>query len=179
MAAGWLDGTSEPPAAPGAYDSILDQVEVTVAAAPPPPAGGRLGRDGVSLPLRNSAGDRVNPSPSPGCAAMATGGPAVHLLPGAGDEPLRLGPLIRPPIELHWTRMIAEINGVAQAEPALHRHLSGSGRVIPPKVLRDGIAALQDNWCFYCRGALGTAPEADHFVPRVRCGCPGLLTGTS
>jgi hypothetical protein len=83
---------------------------------------------------------------------MATGGPAVHLLPGAGDEPPRLGPLIRPPIELHWTRMIAEINGVAQAEPALHRHLSGSGRVIPPKVLRDGIAALQDNWCFYCRG---------------------------
>jgi hypothetical protein len=59
---------------------------------------------------------------------------------------------------------------VAEAELNLHRHLFGSDRVIPPKALRDGIAALQDNRCFYCRGALGTAPEADHFVPRVRCG---------
>jgi hypothetical protein len=42
--------------------------------------------------------------------------------------------------------------------------------VIPPKVLRAGIAALQENRCFYCSGALGAAPEADHFVPRVRCG---------
>ena len=40
--------------------------------------------------------------------------------------------------------MVAEINGVAKAELDLHRHLFGSDRVIPPRALRDGIAALQD-----------------------------------
>ena len=97
-------------------------------------------------------------------------GLAVQLLPGAGDELVRLGPVIRPLIELHWARMVAEINGVAQEELDLHRHLFGSDRVIPPKALREGIAALQDNRCFYCHGVLGLAPQADHFLPRVRCG---------
>lgn len=55
-------------------------------------------------------------------------------------------------------------------EPDLHRHLFGSDRLLPPKLLRDGIAALQGHQCFYCGGSLGAAPEADHFVPRVRCG---------
>lgn len=49
--------------------------------------------------------------------------------------------------------MVAEINGVAQAELDLQRHLFGSDRVIPPKVLRDGIAALQDNRLFLLPGA--------------------------
>jgi hypothetical protein len=66
--------------------------------------------------------------------------------------------------------MVAEINGVAKTELDLHRHLFGSDRLIPPKALRDGLAALQGNRCFYCRAALGAVPEADHFIPRVRCG---------
>jgi hypothetical protein len=37
-------------------------------------------------------------------------------------------------------------------------------------VLRDGIAALQHNRCFYCAGTLSAAPQADHFIPRIRCG---------
>jgi hypothetical protein len=97
-------------------------------------------------------------------------GPAIELLPGAGDELLRLGPLIRPLIEVHWTRMVAEINGVASAELDLHRHLFGSDRILPSRPLRDGIAALQDGRCFYCHGPLGSTPEADHFIARVRCG---------
>jgi hypothetical protein len=36
--------------------------------------------------------------------------------------------------------------------------------------MREGIAARQADRCFYCRGPLGTRPEADHFIPRVRCG---------
>ena len=39
-----------------------------------------------------------------------------------------------------------------------------------PPALRDGIAALQDSRCFYCREGLGSAAEADHFIPRIRCG---------
>jgi hypothetical protein len=66
--------------------------------------------------------------------------------------------------------MVAEINGVAKAELDLHRHLFGSDRLIPPRPLREGIAALQADRCFYCQRSLGARPEADHFIPRVRCG---------
>ena len=66
--------------------------------------------------------------------------------------------------------MVAEINKVATAERDLHRHLFGSDRVLPPKVLRDGIAALRGNRCFYCGQTLSAAPQADHLIPRVRCG---------
>jgi 5-methylcytosine-specific restriction endonuclease McrA len=58
----------------------------------------------------------------------------------------------------------------AKVELDLHRHLFGSDRLIPLKSLREGIAALQAGRCFYCRGPLGVRPEADHFIPRVRCG---------
>lgn len=101
-------------------------------------------------------------------------GAEVRLLPGAGDELLRLGPLVRPLVELHWTRMVTEINKVATVELNSHRHLFGSDRIIPPKALRDGIAALQDGQCFYCGGILGARPEADHFIPRVRCGIDAI-----
>jgi HNH endonuclease len=66
--------------------------------------------------------------------------------------------------------MVAEINGVASAELNLHRHLFGSDRILPPKALRDGITLLQDGRCFYCHQPLGSTPEADHFIPRIRCG---------
>jgi 5-methylcytosine-specific restriction endonuclease McrA len=66
--------------------------------------------------------------------------------------------------------MVAEINHMATAELDLRSHLFGADRVLPPRVLRDGIAALQDGRCFYCDGTLGATPEADHFIPRIRCG---------
>jgi 5-methylcytosine-specific restriction endonuclease McrA len=77
--------------------------------------------------------------------------------------------------------MVAEINKVATVELDLHRHLFGSDRVIPPRALRDGIVAVQDGQCFYCGGTLGAVPEADHFIPRIRCGIDAIenlvLTG--
>lgn len=101
-------------------------------------------------------------------------GPAVCLRPGAGDELIRLAPLVRPLVELHWTRMVAQINGVARAERDLHRHLFGSDRLIPPRPLRDGIADLQAGRCFYCARSLSRDSEADHFIPRVRCGVDAI-----
>jgi hypothetical protein len=61
--------------------------------------------------------------------------------------------------------MVAEINKMATVELDLHRHLFGIDRAIPPKALRNGIAALQGGHCFYCGGTLGATPEADHFIP--------------
>ena len=98
----------------------------------------------------------------------------MRLTPGASDELLRLGTLVRPLVELHWTRMVAEINKVATAELDLHRHLSGSDRVLPPKALRDAIADLQDGHCIYCGRTLGATPEADHLILRIRCGIDAI-----
>ncbi len=155
---------------PGAYEAMLDQVEVTVAEQPLPRLQAVGSADAV-FPFLYDLG--WGPRESFSVARLrrhGARGPAVRLLPGAGDELLRLGPLIRPLVELHWTRMVAELNQVAAVELDLHRHLFGSGRVIPPKPLRDGLAALQDGRCFYCGRGLGAAPEADHFIPRIRCG---------
>lgn len=155
---------------PGDYESMLDQVEVTVAAQPLPRLQA-VGSTDTVFPFLYELG--WGPRESFSVARLrrhGPRGPAVRLLSGAGDELVRLGPLVRPLVELHWARMVAEINGVAKAELDLHRHLFGSDRLIPPKALRDGIAELQQNRCFYCRGTLGAAAEADHFIPRVRCG---------
>jgi hypothetical protein len=152
------------------YESMLDQVEVTVAAQPLPRLQA-VGSTDTVFPFIYEIDWGPRESFSRARLRRAgPRGPAVQLLPGAGDELVRLGPLIRPLVELHWTRMVAEINGIAKTELDLHCHLFGSDRVIPPKALRDGLAALQDNRCFYCREAFGAVPEADHFIPRVRCG---------
>jgi HNH endonuclease len=155
---------------PAAYKTMLDQVEVTVAEQPLPRLQA-LGSSQTPFPFLYQA--RWGPRESFSVARLrrhGPRGPAIDLLPGAGDELLRLGPLIRPLVELHWTRMVAEINGVATDELNLHRHLFGSDRILPPQPLRDGIAALQDGLCFYCHQPLGSGPEADHFIPRIRCG---------
>jgi len=59
---------------------------------------------------------------------------------------------------------------VGSGEQNLHRHLFGRDRLTPPKALRDGLADLQASRCFYCRKPFRRAPDADHFIPRVRCG---------
>ena len=154
------------------YEAMRDQGEVTVTGQPLPrlQAVGSA-QDVFPFLYELSWGPRESFSPAR-LRRYGPRGPAIELLSGAGDELLRLGPLIRPLIEVHWTRMVAEINGVASAGLDLHRHrhLFGSDRILPPRPLRDGIAALQDGRCFYCHGPLGSTPEADHFIARVRCG---------
>ena len=159
---------------PGPYATMLDQVEVTVAEQPLPRLQA-VGSTDTIFPFIYELNWTPRESFSPArLRRHGPRGPAIRLLPGAGDELLRLGPLIRPLAELHWTRMVAQINNVATAELNLHRHLFGSARILPPQVLRDGIAALQDGRCFYCGRPLGTAPQADHFIARVRCGIDAI-----
>ena len=152
------------------YSQTLDRVEVAVAEQPLP----RLqivGSGEQALPFlydidwgqRESFSRRRLHRDSPA-------GLPVRLREGAGDRLVRLAPLIRPLVELHWTRMVAEINDVATEEQALHRHLFGRDRLTPPKALREGLADLQASRCFYCRRPFRRAPDADHFIPRVRCG---------
>jgi hypothetical protein len=94
------------------------------------------------------------------------GGGVVRFRPEAGDELLRLAPLVRPLIELHWVRMVAAINhldlegdrlrshlfGAERSRfPArLRSHLFGAERSRFPARLRSGLRELQDDRCFYC-----------------------------
>lgn len=84
---------------PAAYKAMLDQVEVTVAEQPLP----RLQAAGSAQAVfpflyELSWGPRESFSVAR-LRRHGPRGPAIDLLPGAGDELLRLGPLIRPLIE--------------------------------------------------------------------------------
>ncbi len=95
----------------------------------------------------------------------AEGGGLIRFRPGAGDQLLRLAPLVRPLIELHWTRMVARINRINVEDERLHRHLFGNARSSFPRALRSGLSELQDNRCFYCADRLRNAGQIDHVIP--------------
>ncbi len=152
------------------YQQMVDQAEVTIAAQPLPRFQ-RVGTAEADFPFIYDLA--WGPREHFTIRRLRAAGPRgleVPLRPGAGDELVRLAPLIRPLIELHWTRMVAQLNGVARTEENLRRHLFGSERPDPPASLRAGIADLQAGRCFYCGDRLGAKPHADHFIPRVRCG---------
>ncbi len=152
------------------YQQMLDQVEMTIAAQPLPRLQ-TVGAAEANFPfIYDLAWSPREHFTTRRLRAAGPRGLPVPLRPGAGDELVRLAPLIRPLIEVHWTRMVAQLNGVAQAEENLRRHLFGSERLDPPGPLRAGIADLQAGCCFYCGDRLGARPHADHFIPRVRCG---------
>jgi hypothetical protein len=93
------------------------------------------------------------------------GGGIVRFRPGAGDHLLRLAPLLRPLIELHWARMVARINRINTGDEHLRDHLFGAERSTFPKPLRSGLADLQDGSCFYCGDRLVNRTQVDHFIP--------------
>jgi hypothetical protein len=155
---------------PDEYDKVVDRVERTLAEQPLP----RLQTVGTSetvIPFIYDLGADwgINQRFSvERLRSHGPRGPMIPLLDGAGDELVRLAPLIRPLVELHWTRMVAQLNGVATDEENLHNHLFGSSRMVPPKMLRDGLRDLQANRCFYCAARLVGPTEVDHFVARAR-----------
>jgi 5-methylcytosine-specific restriction endonuclease McrA len=92
-------------------------------------------------------------------------GGLVVMRPGAGDQLIRLAPLLRPLVELHWVRMVANINQLDLREEDLRRHLFGAQRVAFAPDLRHGLAELQEGRCFYCPDPLAARTAVDHFVP--------------
>ena len=101
-------------------------------------------------------------------ALHAVGGGAIRFWDGAADQLLRLAPLLRPLIELHWTRMVARINRINTEDDRLHAHLFGSERVTFPRSLRIGLGELQEERCFYCNQRLTSRTQVDHFIPWTR-----------
>ena len=153
------------------YETVIDVIERILAEQPLP----RLQSVGTSkevFPFVYHLGDDWKPGQKfsrKHLRSFGPRGPSIQLCDGAGDELVRLAPLIRPLVELHWTRMVAQVNDVNTVEEDLRHHLFGSPRIAPSKELRDGLRYQQDNRCFYCADAMVGKTEVDHFIPRVRC----------
>jgi hypothetical protein len=153
----WQQAEDRLPA--GHVTQVLDVVEVTVAREP-------LLRlqtvDGVSQPFIYDTewDERITIR-----RLHADGGAAIHLRPGAGDQLIRLAPLLRPLIELQWVKMVARLNRLGLMDDYLQRHLFGAARVAFPTALRAGLAELQEGQCFYCENRLTLSTAVDHFLP--------------
>ncbi|MEO8267017.1 MAG: hypothetical protein ABI706_16050 [Ilumatobacteraceae bacterium] len=145
-------------ALPVDYQRTLDAVEETFVRYPIPlmqVVGARVvpflyvvdWQEGTSLrPLRRTAADRV------------------RLLDGVADRLVVLGPMLRPLIELHWTRDVARWTGLSMEDEALRTHLFGSARMSFPRPLVADLRDMQDGRCFYCGDQLGARQEVDHFL---------------
>jgi 5-methylcytosine-specific restriction endonuclease McrA len=160
--------------APVPYEFMVDRVEVAVAEQPLP----RLQTVGSSerqfpflYDLEWGTGENISLR-----RLRATGdsrGAPIRLRPGASDHLVRLSPLLRPLIELHWVRMVADLNRIARVESSLHDHLFGKERIPLPGAIRTGLLGLQNGRCFYCHDKLNRT-DADHFLPRVRSGLDSI-----
>lgn len=89
----------------------------------------------------------------------------VELEPGVAEALVSLGGLIRPLLELHWTREVARFNASSLAEDRLRDHLFGASRVSLQRVL-PGLTEIQHGRCFYCHTPLSRGQsDVDHFIP--------------
>lgn len=89
----------------------------------------------------------------------------IVLRPNVGDWLVSLGGLLRPLVELHWTRAVASFSNEQLPEEHLRHFLFGSDR-IPLRAVAAGLREAQAGLCFYCRRPLMTHDvEVDHFVP--------------
>lgn len=90
---------------------------------------------------------------------------SVVLQPEVPDRLVGLAGLLRPLLELHWTRAVAGFNHTDFAEDRLRNFLFGADRIVL-KDVRDGLRDAQDGRCFSCRDPLRVgAVQVDHFVP--------------
>jgi 5-methylcytosine-specific restriction endonuclease McrA len=96
---------------------------------------------------------------------IEAGGQVIRFKPGAADALVRLAPLVRPLVELHWVREVAKRNNLAREERLLYRHLFGALRAGFPGKLRDLLREFQCHECFYCGDPLSAIPPIDHFIP--------------
>ena len=140
------------------YDEVLAEVETTFVRYP--------------IPLLQVVGSRVVPflyhvdwpQGTSLNTLRANGRDHVRLLPGVGDRLIVLGPMLRPLIELHWTRDVARWTGVNLEDAALQAHLFGAERVAFPASLVAELRNLQEGRCFYCDEPIAGRGHVDHFL---------------
>ena len=93
-----------------------------------------------------------------------TGNDKLRLLDGVADRLVVIGPMLRPLIELHWTRDVARWTRLPMEDEDLRSHLFGTERTAFPKKLVGELSDLQGDECFYCGDHLTGRREVDHFL---------------
>ncbi|MEX2290275.1 MAG: HNH endonuclease domain-containing protein [Mycobacteriales bacterium] len=89
----------------------------------------------------------------------------VVLKPNVGDWLVSLGGLLRPLVELHWTRAVATFSNEQLPAEHLRNFLFGTDR-IALRAVEPGLRQAQAGLCFYCRRQLPAGEvKVDHFVP--------------
>jgi 5-methylcytosine-specific restriction endonuclease McrA len=89
----------------------------------------------------------------------------IQLLEGVGEVLIKLGPMFRSLIEIHWVRDVAKMNRLATTESELYGHLFGNERENFPDKMRKSLNELQSGKCFYCGYSINGKGEVDHFLP--------------
>ena len=89
----------------------------------------------------------------------------IQLLEGVGEILIKLGPMFRSLIEIHWVQDVAKMNRLDTTESGLYKHLFGQERENFPEILRTCLRDLQDGNCFYCQVPIKGKGEVDHFLP--------------
>lgn len=87
--------------------------------------------------------------------------------PGVGAALMSLNTLLRPFIQREWLRLVEQFNRARLPQARLAEFLFDRDRAALLRV-RAPLLRLQDRRCFYCRDALASAVEVDHFVPWAR-----------
>jgi 5-methylcytosine-specific restriction endonuclease McrA len=144
---------------PEEYQACLDRVELNFAQMPILRLQ-NVGSTSHEFLYSVDWGERVTLS-----KLHSNGGGILRMRPGAGTELLRLAPLIRPLVELHWVREVADINKLDLEGERLHAHLFGADRIAVPAALRSCLLDLQGGDCFYCGDRLPSNFDVDHFMP--------------
>jgi 5-methylcytosine-specific restriction endonuclease McrA len=157
--AGCRTGTEVAQRLPDAYEAALDEVERTFARYPILRLQVVGGHDLPFLYDVDWAESVTLPQ------LHRPHGGLVRFRPQAADGLVRLGPLLRPLIETHWTRMVAALNNIDLDEERLRAHLFGTSRRSFPHHLRAGLADLHDRRCFYCGQPLSGRFDIDHLIP--------------
>jgi hypothetical protein len=140
------------------YEDVLDEVEATFVRYP--------------IPLLQIVGATVMPflyevdwpEGTSVAALRRQRRDRVRLLPGVADRLVVLGPMLRPLIQLHWTRDVARWTGVDLEDAALQANLFGTERVAFPAPIVATLFELQQGGCFYCGEPLSGRGHVDHFL---------------
>ncbi len=144
---------------PEAFNECLDKIEYAFARNPLPrlQVVGKQNRP-FMFDIKWSESVTLNQLHAPG-------GGLVELRRGAGDHLVRLAPLLRPLIALHWTKQVASINRINLEDTRLQDHLFGATRSTFPPMLRSGLSEMQQGCCFYCGSSLASRTQVDHVLP--------------
>ena len=95
----------------------------------------------------------------------------ILMRPSVGEHLISLHGLLRPIIHRRWAAMVAKINRLEDAR--LEAFLFGAERVSTEPV-REFLREIQGGLCFFCRRAIQSKAEVDHFIPWMRYPDNGL-----